>query len=67
MTTSKHAKSSQLLAGGGLCTINPCGHGFVVDVFAAEWEDGDDPIYHAFYSELLDARIDMASWVAWED
>lgn len=66
-TTINHKPTRKLLDQGGEVFINKMGKRWTIDVWAAEQKVTDDPIYHQFYADELDARADFDSWVAWPE
>ena len=57
----------KLLYSGGEVCVNKLGNLYHVDVFGADWERGDDPIYHAAYGTEAEAMQDAESWKGWPD
>ena len=57
----------KVLYNGGELFVNQRGNWWDIDVFDADWEVGQDPIYHATYSTKEAAENDAASWKEWQD
>ena len=57
----------KLLDNGGELFVNQLGKLYHVDVFAHDWERGQDPVYHATYGTMEDAMQDAESWKAWPE
>ena len=62
---AKTYRSRKLLSGGGELFVNQMGNIYTVDVWdwmAAAYED---PMYHASYKTLEEAKADADSWEPW--
>lgn len=73
--TERKAKNSmantksyrKLLDNGGELFVNKMDSHYSVDVFAWDYQSGDEPIYHAFYDNEADAMADAESWKPWPE
>ena len=57
----------KLLYNGGELFINRTGSLYTVDVFDADAQVTDEPVYHASYQSSADADADAASWKAFDE
>lgn len=64
--------ATKTLNNGGFAALNPCGKGWVVDIWSheqemerAETRITPEPVYHAYHQDLEDAVNDFEAWEPW--